>query len=198
MRARPPRTAVAHAPWWRRAPQIADAMEAEGDSGNWDWYLLAKGYLGVCSDYPAFRRRFQQIYGECRAERPSPSSVTVRCRVFRIRAKSLSFIRMVDYSLAADGPLDTLEFVRMIFPDRKFSERPSRVEGWRLLSFGEAAADPFIAFRGDCALAPEEGPWQSLAGSLTANRLFRLQRDVLFFHGATVSINGQGLLLSGG
>ena len=178
--------------WWSSAPEIAEAAEARKDSGAWDWYLLGKGFLGISSDYAGFRKRFRQLYGECRAEQPAPGSATVRCRVFRIRTKSLSFIRMKD-----DVALDAVGFVHMIFPDRKFYEQPSHLEGWRLLADREGTADPFIAFGGDCALAPEEGPWQSLIGSLAVNRLFRLQEDVLFFHGATVSIRGQGVLLAG-
>jgi hypothetical protein len=178
--------------WWRSAREIAEAVEARKDPGTWDWYLLGNGFLGISSDYASFRKRFRQLYGECRAKQPTPGCATVRCRVFRIRAKSLSFIRMKD-----DVALDAVGFVHMIFPDRKFYEQASPLEGWRLLADREGPVDPFIAFCGDCALAPEEGPWQSLVGSLAVNRLFRLQSDVLFFHGATVSVGGQGVLLAG-
>jgi hypothetical protein len=175
------------ASWWSAVREPA-ASGPSSAADVWDWYQLGGGFLGINSASAVFRDRFRELYTECRVPSPADAEITVRCHV-SLRQRDLAFIRFVD-----KHRLDPVEFVRKVFPDRTFTTKPAE-SNWTLV--GYPGGEPFVAFRDDCAVAPADGPWPSLLGSLAVNRVFRLQERTVLLHAASVAVSGKGVLISG-
>ena len=174
---------------------IASQEQASGRplSGLPDWYHIGDGYLSIQSEDPPLRERFRELYAECMVPEPSrPDLPRVLCQVRHLADAALVTFEDPD-------PLDLIEFTLALFGDRGYAERESSVDGWRFLgATAEPREDgPTFAFSGPHVLVDRRYQWQSLLGNLALNRLLRRQRDLLFFHAASASVDGTGIMLMG-
>jgi hypothetical protein len=102
-------------------------------------------------------------------------------------------------AIAFEDPedLDAFEFCRTLFPDRNYVAGPPAAPGWQTISFSDRPLAPLIAMNGHFAIVDRGQVWQPLIANLALNRLLRLQRNVLFFHAASVQILDRGVILVG-
>ncbi|NNG14854.1 MAG: hypothetical protein HKM89_00145, partial [Gemmatimonadales bacterium] len=136
--------------------------------------------------------RFRELYTECAVSDPSrPDLPRVLCQVRYAGDAALVTFEDPD-------PLDLIEFTLALFGDRGYAERGSAAEGWRFLGATEPPEDgPTFAFSDSHVLVDRRHQWQSLIGNLALNRLLRRQRDLLFFHAASASVHGAGIMMMG-
>jgi hypothetical protein len=141
------------------------------------------------SDDAELQERFGELYGECRLEHPPvPGPLQVGCTVRSLDEPAISLISFED-----PEPLDQVAFATALFPQRGYAEIPSPHRDWRLLATPDGA---FVIREGEILVRREE-PWQLFVANLAINRVLRLQRELLFFHAASVAIRGEGILLVG-
>jgi len=133
------------------------------------WFRLGDGALGLACDDRHLNERFDEIYGECAV--PDPGGLPpLRCRVVE---------EGVDITVSFDDPepLDVAGFASAVFPGRGCQVEAS--EDGRTLR-ASAASD-----------------WRPFVANLAVSRTQRLQRRVMFFHAASLSVGGQGILACG-
>jgi len=153
------------------------------------WYRLGDAVLGVSGDDPPLAERFEEIYGECAIDDPG-SLPRVRCQV-QSTADCVTIL--------FDDPeaLDVARFVATAFPDRGYdAAEPGAAVVGRIRLPGESA-ELEVSPDGRSLRAAPDSTWRPLIANLAVSRTLRLQRDVLFFHAASVSVNGRGLLACG-
>jgi hypothetical protein len=157
-----------------------------------DWYHIGDGYLGIHSEDEPLGERFRELYAECAVAEPSrPDLPRVLCHVRHLGDSAL-------ISFEDPEPLDLIEFTLALFGDRGYAERGTAVQGWRFLGADEPSDDvPRFAFSGPHVLVDSRYQWQSLLGNLALNRLLRRQPDLLFFHAASASVGGAGIMMMG-
>jgi hypothetical protein len=179
--------------WWLRAHEIVVACaRREASDGSPNRYRLANGELILDCEDEALEHRFEHIYGEgavggtlCEAAH------SVKC-----------VVRIFDAALAAvwfddPEPLDAFAFCQSLFPDRGYVEGPAGAHGWRTIALRQTPREPQIALRDDYALVDRRQLWQPFIANYAVNRVLRLQREVLFFHAASIGIEGRGALIVG-
>src|SRR5262249_45596822 len=69
--------------------------------------------------------------------------------------------------------------------------------GWRMLAEVASPTNPVLAFRGTQIIAPKRYGWQAVVAHSAVSLVMMLQRDVLFFHAASVVLGGRGVLIFG-
>jgi len=183
------------AAWWNCAPVLLDkALKAPPGPFDVRRYRFACGDLELDSDDGPLNRRFGEIYPEGLVESRGgcDSSVRVRCTVRGLDDPKVSAIEFED-----PEELDSAAFCRALFPDRGYIPGPGAADGWQTISPSERPSDPVIAMKGNHALVDRDQVWQPFIANLAVNRVLRLQRNVLFFHAASVVVSGRGLLVVG-
>jgi hypothetical protein len=138
-------------------------------------------------------RRFQDIYPE--GATPSAefdASLQVKCTVRLHNEGPFAAVTFND-----PEPLESFSFCQTLFPDRGFMEGPAGAEGWRTLSLRQSPNEPQLALRKNHAIVDRRQVWQPFIANYAINRVLRLQRDILFFHAASVGIQGRGALIVG-
>jgi hypothetical protein len=156
------------------------------------WYRFGNGLLGLSSNDDAFEHRFRALYRECITDLPATGTApVVRADIRLLVDPFVALVRFDD-----PEPLDQVDFVLKQFGDRGVREVAIPQSGWRALANTDAET-PNMVFSDSVVLADRRYKWQPLVGNLAIHRLLRLQRDVLFFHAASVAINGRGCLILG-
>jgi hypothetical protein len=187
--------------WWDSAPEIfAECCHPRSiERRGWIWYAFAKGWLGLDCDDEALLARFQEIYPEGAVADPTrhpsfpaKSSFQVKCQVFSHPALRLAAVTFDD-----PEPLDPLAFCRSLFPDRGYVDGPAAAQGWRTIALRDNPSRPLIAMNGNSALVDRRQVWQPFVANYAVNRVLRLQKDMLFFHAASVAIEGRGIMIVG-
>jgi hypothetical protein len=179
--------------WWLKADEIvarcAGRRVVRAPARR---YRFADGHLLLDCDDEPLARRFQDLYADgsddgagCKAP------VQVEC-----------VVHAHDPTLAAaifrdPQPLDAFAFCRYLFPNRGFVEGPAGAGGWRTISLRETPGEPQIALCANLAVVDRRQAWQPFMASYAMNRVLRLQREVLFFHAASIGIAGRGVLIVG-
>jgi hypothetical protein len=133
------------------------------------YFRIGDGILGLDADDPPLNERFEQIYGDCATMEPG-SGLRLACHV-RSGPR--------DVKIIFDDPqdLDVAAFSAAVFPGRDPGVR--------------ASADG----REISVTAARE--WRPFVANLAISRLLRLQDDVMFFHAASLVINGRGIMACG-
>jgi hypothetical protein len=180
--------------WWAHASDLSDASDrAVPEHAESIWYRFATGWLCLICAEPTLSNRFNQIYPEGAVSGPaSDCHIKVTCRVRPLPGVSLARIDFDD-----PEPLDAFAFCRTLFPDRGYTEGPAGLDGWRTISINDGSASPFIALRGPQAIVDLNQNWQPFVANYAVSRVLRLQRQLLFFHGGSIGINGRGLMITG-
>lgn len=133
------------------------------------------------------------LFQECAvAELPEDGLPRVTCTVHAPAGEQYALVEFHDLE-----PLDQVAFTLQVISDRGYQETASPVPGWRMIAMPTPDGVGVLAVSGNRLLVHRDTPWQALVGSLAMNRLFRLQRGLLFLHAGSVGIGGQGLLLIG-
>jgi hypothetical protein len=181
--------------WWHRAPELLDrALNAAPDRTDAVQYQFGLGRLELDSDDEPLNLRFRQLYpeGVVDPERPPQGRLRVGCRVRSLDEPTVAAIAFED-----PEDLDAVEFCRTLFPDRNYVAGPPGAPGWQTISLGDRLLEPLIAMSGHFAIVDRRQVWQPLIANLAVNRLLRLQRNVMFFHAASVQVLARGLILLG-
>jgi hypothetical protein len=138
-------------------------------------------------------RRFQEIYPEGADNgRASEAPLDVKCVVRAYDETSLAAVIFDD-----PEPLDSFAFCQSLFPDRGYVEGPVGADGWRTISSRQTPDEPLLALSGNFALVDRRQIWQPFIANYAINRVLRLQRDMLFFHAASIGIDGCGAMIVG-
>lgn len=179
--------------WWQAAPALARQLDAAPVPAVSEWYRLGDGYLEIRSDDGPFRERLELLFRECAVPEPGADGLPrVRCTVLAPAGADVALVTFDD-----PEPLDLVRFSLELFPDRGYSEAPSPIADWRLLTLPTPGGTGCLAISGDRLLVHRATPWQALVGSIAMSRLFRLQRGLVFLHAGSVGIGGSGVLLLG-
>lgn len=150
------------------------------------WYRLGDGTLGIDSEDAPLADRFETIYGGCRVDAPG-EGVQVTCRV------RLDPTQQVVVHFDDPEPLDAGRFIAQLFPDRGYTVTAS-ARGASVRLPGSMHEMELLA---GTVRAPVDSEWRPLVANLAISRLMRLQRDVVFFHAASVRMGARGLLACG-
>jgi len=151
------------------------------------WYRLGEGTLGVGGTDRSLSRRFLEIYGGCQVT-AAGSGPVVTCRVGRPERGRVR----IDFE--DPEPLDVARFLEAVFPGRGYGLQtgPSGTVAVRLPGTGDD-----VLLTADAVTAPVDAAWRPLVANLAVSRLLRLQRSLLFFHAASFSVRGRGVLVCG-
>lgn len=138
-------------------------------------------------------RRFDEIYPEGADDGGASETPTyVKCVVRGHDDAPLAGIIFDD-----PEPLDSFAFCQHLFPDRGYVEGPLGPDGWRTISPQQSPSEPQIALRDNYALVDRRQLWQPFIANYAVNRVLRLQREMLFFHAASVGMEGRGAMFIG-
>jgi hypothetical protein len=182
-----------HGTWWQDLSELSERLAAAPGPPGGEWYRLGDGYLEVRSEDARFGDRLRVLFRECAVDAPADDGLPrVSCAVRAPAGDEFALVTFDD-----PEPLDQAGFSLELFPDRGYREVASPVAGWRLITLPGPGGVGRLAVSGSCLLVERATPWQALAGSLAVNRLFRLQRNLLFFHAGSIGIRERGVLLVG-
>jgi hypothetical protein len=178
--------------WWRQLS--ADRLQrAIARSGSYDVYRLGRGILEVGGSEPALLDYIRHLYGDCRLmKRVEERLPTVRCTVSPTEHESVARVDFED-----PYALDSFDFTTAVYGDRGYRACGTTASGWRCLTPSEAPGFPTVAMRGSTAMLDRRTHWQPLMAHLAINKLIQAQREMMFFHAATLSIGGAGVMLLG-
>ena len=185
------RLSLAH--WWQEASSVAGEISSQDGCLPVQWYRFARAVLGVACDDEAFRGRFQTIFAECAC----PSEVAQNLPQVRLELRTKPELGLSLASFAEPEPLDPVAFTVRLFPERQYVEVPTGQPGWRMLAAAGNPGTPVMGFRGTQILVDRSHAWQSVIAHYAVNDAMRLQKDVLFFHAASVAIADHGVLITG-
>jgi len=158
-----------------------------------DYYKFARGGLCLASDDSGFAGRFRTLFAECLSSQQDLKGLPVFfLELTTDRASNTSHI-----SFSASGGLDYCSFVRELFPERTLQLVPEKsIGGWRFLA-ESPRAEPVIAVHENELLIDRGYSWQAIVAQFAVNNAMRLQRDVRFFHAATVGVHSHGVFIAG-
>ena len=180
--------------WWLRAPDILSECSRRALAAvSRRRYRFASGCLVLDCEDELLLRRFQEIYPEGAADdTAAEAAAQVTCTVRVHDEAALAAVIFDD-----PEPLDSYAFCRSLFPDRGYVEGPVGADGWRTIATSENPAEPQVAMYDNRALVDRRQIWQPFVANYAVNRVLRLQREMLFFHAASIGVDGRGVMLVG-
>ena len=182
------------AAWWLRAPEIlAQCSRRAADSGRTSRYRFAEGCLVLdCEDEALSASIPGNISGGHDHDGGSDARPHVKCVVRGHDHEDLAAVIFHD-----PEPLDSFAFCRTLFPDRGYVEGPAGPAGWRTIATRQSPGEPQVALCDHYALVDRRQVWQPFIANYAINRVLRLQREMLFFHAASIGIEGRGVMIVG-
>jgi hypothetical protein len=154
-------------------------------------YRFADATVDLSSEDMEFGRRLTQIFGEClTAVGGDRGRFAGTCQV-RTPGREDVVVFFDD-----SHPLDVLAFNLTLFPDGRYREVEGTEVGWRFLA-RTSDSRSFVAFRDNTMVIDRNFEWEAFTGHYMLHRMLRLQTDIMFFHGASVALEGAGVLLAG-
>lgn len=180
--------------WWLSCESLVSEVTASQEPAPAvDWYAVADGALGLCSEDPALRQRWSEIYGDCRRLPPTDTASVLRCRISLPRsAPGCSVVQFQDHE-----PLDAVEFNLKVLPDGRLREIESPLPSWRMLARQESPESPFAACKEDIVVFDRKQPWEAMVAHYALHRVLRLQKDIMVFHASSAKVGGRGVLMVG-
>lgn len=157
-------------------------------------FELANILLDVDSDDPGLIDELASVMGRPREATDVPVHARFQAGV-RARGGPGRFGHL---KLGPAGP--EVESAAELMVGLGFEDFPfERVEGapaWTSLAF-RGERDPMFALRGEHCLFALVAGWRKAVALLLLQRLMRLRRDAIFFHAASVAVDGAGAMLVG-
>ncbi len=179
--------------WWQDPNCLLAPFDDAADVGvPCDWYRIGDGYLGIESEDIPFRARYRNVYGECLESSPPIAGARPRLHC-GVRVERGMPAQLVTFT--ASEEIDIVDFVLDLFGGRGYVEKAG-IAGWRVIGSIDNAT-PLLASKGNRVLVEPAQPWQPVIANCAFNWLLRMQRDLLFFHAATVGVGGAGVLITG-
>jgi hypothetical protein len=158
-----------------------------------DLYKFARGGLCLSSDDSRFSDRFRVLFAECLSSREELAGLPL----FSVALTTDQASNTSRISFSASDGLDYCSFVQELFPERSLRMVPDqRFPDWYCLA-ESPATEPVIAVKGDQLLVDRRYSWQAIVAQFAVNNVMRLQRDVRFFHAATIAIGNRGVFIAG-
>jgi hypothetical protein len=178
--------------WWQQLP--ADPSHRWGDrASSYDAYRFGDGIFEVGGSERVLPDYIRYLYADCRfTQRDDERLPVVRCTVSPTEREQVVRVEFED-----PEPLDSMDFLAAVYGGRGYRECFSMASGWRCLAQHDEPAVPAVALRGSIALIDRRKRWHPLIAHLGINRLLHCQREMLFFHAASLTIRGAGALLFG-
>jgi hypothetical protein len=180
--------------WWLRGGEILSQCEQRvAASASRRYYLFASGRLVLDCEDEALLRRFQEIYPEGADDDVASEPVAqVTCTVRLHDRAALATVIFDD-----PEPLDSYAFCQSLFPDRGYIEGPVGGDGWRTIAPRQKPDEPLVAMRDNHAVVDRRQLWQPFIANYAVNRVLRLQREMLFFHAASIGLARRGVMIVG-
>lgn len=98
-------------------------------------------------------------------------------------------------ALSAGTSFSQLDFALSLYALSGYTIGPSK-GGWRMVLAGDEES-PSLAIADRHLVADAARPWQRFVANLAVNHVLGMQRDALFFHGASLDVGGRALILLG-
>lgn len=147
--------------------------------------------LDIRTDDDLFIGEFTQLFGSDLPTGPTPLQPTLHVTILAGAASELGRLEVTGDDLA-DGAAFLLGFASPTIP---FVEIPT--DGSHRALAIEGGSEPLFLFRGgDCEFR-KVPRWRRILSHFLFLRLIRLRADLQFFHAASVSIGGAGVMLVG-
>ena len=157
-------------------------------------YRFGDGILEVGGSERVLPDYIRYLYADCRFTGRDAE----RLRVVRCTTSPTEHEHVVQVAFDDPEPLDSMDFLAAVYGGRGYRECFSTASGWRCLTQrDDDPAEPAVALRGSIALVDRRKRWHPLIAHLAINRLLHFQREMLFFHAASLTIRGAGALLFG-
>ena len=180
--------------WWLEpSTLLARFSDAREDPGACDWYRIVDRFLGVDSEDLPLRQRLRTLYAELLSAPPAPSEATLGLRC-HVQIKDGLPAQLVTFT--APSEVAIIDFMLALFPGRGYVETSCAADGWRSIGL-VSRTSPLLTAKGSQVLVDARKTWQPLVANCAVNWVMQMQREVLFFHAATVAIRGEGVLLAG-
>lgn len=149
--------------------------------------------LHLCADEPGLADEFASVFGGRGAPRPGPARGRLDARL----EPALSRPGHGTLTVTGDGLADPAGFL-LAFSSATIPLVPMTSSDPERSLVGLAGdAEPLFTFSGDACLFRKVPRWRRIVAHVLFLRLLRLRDDALFFHAASVAVEGRGLLLVG-
>lgn len=157
-------------------------------------YVLGAACLRVASDDPPLLQELSLTFGKPETGMPRETPFWLSASVLAGGGED-GFGRVVLEAQSGDL-LSAADFLLgMTGPDFPFMLLPSPPPWTHMALAGES--EPFFSLNGaDCRVRLASG-WRKAVALLLLHRLMRVQRDAIFFHAASLAIEGRAVLLVG-
>src|SRR5262249_8704279 len=137
--------------------------------------------------------RFEEIYPEGAVDSAGSEAPTrVKC-VVRVHDDAPVAAVIFD----DPQPLDSFAFCQTLFPYRGYLGGPAGSDRWGPILSQQSRGEPQVALRDNYTLVDRRQVWQPFIANYAVNRVLRLQRELLFFHAASIGIAGRGAMIVG-
>jgi hypothetical protein len=191
----PERPDAAHR--WARAVALARGTESpERDRVSVAAYGFGEVVVELFSQDESVLRPFSQLYAEC-AVPPGSTPGHHRLRCF-LRPDRGSDLLSATFELPV--PLDLVEIVLAVLQTRRdayYVARDLTGTGWRQVTSVARPAVPLVAINGSHVLFDAAELWPAFLRDLLVGAALTSQKEILFFHAASVSVGGRGVLFIG-
>lgn len=157
------------------------------------YYKFARGGLCLTCDDTQFADRFRILFAECVSSKAALNEFPVSC--LELTTNHTSNTSLIWFN--AKESLDYCTFILELFPERNLRVLPNKhLADWHCLAEFDGA-EPVMAVGRSQVLVDRGYSWQAIVAQFAVSNVMRLQRDVRFFHAATVGIGGNGVLIVG-
>ncbi len=181
---------------WTAPPTPPDSgTETPGRLAASGTFRLLDVELRVETDDSDFPREFGSVFGGRVADpTPCPARARLVASLTTCLPERPGFGRL---EVSGDGLADAAEFLLgFSSPTVPIHRLPSRLPDEAALGIGDDP-EPAFLFRGARCLFRLTGRWRRVLAHFLFLRLLRLRDDALFFHAASLTVHGTGVLLVG-
>jgi hypothetical protein len=151
-------------------------------------FLIAGVQLHLATDDPLFLAEFERLFG-CD---PSPGTPLHSFRANVLAGSGELGTLTVD----GDGLTDGASFLKGFASPTVPLVEIAALDGRRALALEGESQPLFVFHGGDCRFR-KSGRWRRVLSHFLYLRMLRLRSDLLFFHAASLAIDGRGVLLVG-
>jgi hypothetical protein len=148
--------------------------------------------LNLSSEDPLFVDEFARVFGgrdAQTAEGLAPATLHASLQVESESAGTLT--------VHGDGVDDAAQFLLgFSSPTIPLREAAVSADGWKGVSLGDEA-EAMFSFRGNVCRFRRAGRWRRVLAHFLFLRMLAMRKEAMFFHAASVGIEGQGVLLMG-